>query len=220
MAAQDPRSAGQAANDGRQRACAAIFRSSAWSPPKASVTSRSSSRGRRRRPSSDGSGDAGGSRRAIALSRGGDRPTRARDRRRPSPQIRSAGWRLACPASARSPPRRFGQPARPAHIQIRPRFRRLDRVDAQAELDRRQGETRRHHQAGQSLHPTASGVGRHLPLAGGAEGKGALSDWPAALRARKPAKVVAVALANKLARIVWAVITTGEPPRGALYAKA
>jgi transposase len=50
--------------------------------------------------------------------------------------------------------------------------------------------------------------------------KGALSDWLAALRARKPAKVVAVALANKLARIVWAVITTGEPFRGALYAKA
>ena len=32
--------------------------------------------------------------------------------------------------------------------------------------------------------------------------KGALCDWLAALRARKPAKVVAVALANKLARIV------------------
>jgi hypothetical protein len=36
-----------------------------------------------------------------------------------------------------------------------------------------------------------------------------LCDWLAALSARKPAKVVAVALANKLARIVWA-ITTGE----------
>ena len=39
--------------------------------------------------------------------------------------------------------------------------------------------------------------------------KGALCDRLAALRARKPAKVVAVALANKLARIVWAIITTG-----------
>ena len=38
--------------------------------------------------------------------------------------------------------------------------------------------------------------------------KGALCDWLAALRARKPPKVVAVALANKLARIVWAIITT------------
>jgi transposase len=50
--------------------------------------------------------------------------------------------------------------------------------------------------------------------------KGALCDWLAALRARKPAKVVAVALANKLARIVWAIITTGEAFRTSIYAKA
>jgi transposase len=50
--------------------------------------------------------------------------------------------------------------------------------------------------------------------------KGALCDWLAALRARKPPKVVAVALANKLARIVWAIITTGEVFRTSIYAKA
>jgi len=50
--------------------------------------------------------------------------------------------------------------------------------------------------------------------------KGALCDWLAALKARKPAKVAAVALANKLARIVWAIITTGEAFRGSIYAKA
>ena len=50
--------------------------------------------------------------------------------------------------------------------------------------------------------------------------KGALCDWLAALRARKPAKVVAVALANKLARIVWTIITTGEAFRSSIYAKA
>ena len=50
--------------------------------------------------------------------------------------------------------------------------------------------------------------------------KGALCDWLAALRARKPAQVVAVALANKLARIVWAIITTGEAFRTSIYAKA
>jgi len=50
--------------------------------------------------------------------------------------------------------------------------------------------------------------------------KGALCDWLAALRARKPAKVVAVALANKLARIVWAIITTGEAFRSSIYAKS
>jgi hypothetical protein len=31
---------------------------------------------------------------------------------------------------------------------------------------------------------------------------------------------VAVALANKLARIVWAIITTGEAFRSSIYAKA
>jgi transposase len=40
--------------------------------------------------------------------------------------------------------------------------------------------------------------------------KGALADWINALRARKPERVVAVALANKLARICWAIMTTGE----------
>jgi transposase len=53
-----------------------------------------------------------------------------------------------------------------------PRFRRLAWRDAQAELDRRQGETRFDHQAGQSVYPTASGVGRHLGLAGGAKAQG------------------------------------------------
>ena len=35
-------------------------------------------------------------------------------------------------------------------------------------------------------------------------------EWVRRLLARKPAKVVAVALANKTARIVWAVMTRGE----------
>lgn len=36
-----------------------------------------------------------------------------------------------------------------------------------------------------------------------------LPDWVAGLVARKPFKVVAVALANKTARIVWALLTKG-----------
>ena len=43
-----------------------------------------------------------------------------------------------------------------------------------------------------------------------AKSAGTLRDWFVALRARKPAKVAAVALANKLARIIWAVMTTGK----------
>jgi transposase len=50
--------------------------------------------------------------------------------------------------------------------------------------------------------------------------KGALADWINALRVRKPERVVAVALANKLARICWAIMTTGEGFRVDTYVKA
>lgn len=49
--------------------------------------------------------------------------------------------------------------------------------------------------------------------------KGALGDWFLALKARKRGKVAAVALANKLARIVWAIMTTGEAFRAATFAR-
>jgi len=49
--------------------------------------------------------------------------------------------------------------------------------------------------------------------------KGALADWINALRARKPERLVAVALANKLARICWAIMTTGEGFRTDTYVK-
>jgi transposase len=50
--------------------------------------------------------------------------------------------------------------------------------------------------------------------------KGALAEWIVAMRARKPERVVAVALANKLARIAWAMMSTGECFRKELYFKA
>lgn len=50
--------------------------------------------------------------------------------------------------------------------------------------------------------------------------KGALGDWLIALCARKRSKVAAVALANKLARIIWAVMTTGEAFRASTFARA
>ena len=50
--------------------------------------------------------------------------------------------------------------------------------------------------------------------------KGALAEWIVAIRARKPERVVAVALANKLARIAWAMMSTGESFRTELYTKA
>jgi transposase len=50
--------------------------------------------------------------------------------------------------------------------------------------------------------------------------KGTFADWINALRARKPERLVAVALANKLARICWAIMTTGEGFRTDTYVKA
>jgi transposase len=50
--------------------------------------------------------------------------------------------------------------------------------------------------------------------------KGAWRDWLIALLGRKPARLVTVALANKLARIVWAVMTTGEAFRAEIFERA
>jgi transposase len=50
--------------------------------------------------------------------------------------------------------------------------------------------------------------------------KGALRDWLVALLACKPARLVPVALANKLTRIIWAMMKTGEGFRTGMFAKA
>jgi transposase len=50
--------------------------------------------------------------------------------------------------------------------------------------------------------------------------KGALADWINAMLARKPKRHVSVALANKLARIIWAVANTGELFREENFARA
>lgn len=53
-----------------------------------------------------------------------------------------------------------------------------------------------------------------------AKRKGALRDWIAALLARKPARLVTVAIANKLARIVFAMMTAGEGFRAQTFERA
>lgn len=63
-------------------------------------------------------------------------------------------------------------------------------------------------------------VGATSVLRVAAKRHGALADWINALRARKPERLVAVALANKLARICWAIMTTGESFRTQTYLRA
>lgn len=50
--------------------------------------------------------------------------------------------------------------------------------------------------------------------------KPGLADWINGLLARRPARVVTVAVANKLARIAWAVMRRGERFNQALSAVA
>jgi transposase len=47
-----------------------------------------------------------------------------------------------------------------------------------------------------------------------------LHDWLAGLLAKKPARLVTVALANKLARIMLATMTTGEAFRTETFERA
>jgi transposase len=53
-------------------------------------------------------------------------------------------------------------------------------------------------------------VGAHAVLRFSRRGKAAPTRWAAELLAKKPYNVVAVALANKMTRIVWALMTTGR----------
>ena len=50
--------------------------------------------------------------------------------------------------------------------------------------------------------------------------KGGLRDWIVGLLAKKPARLVTVALANKLARIIWAMMKTGEGFRAEMFTRA
>jgi transposase len=45
------------------------------------------------------------------------------------------------------------------------------------------------------------------------KGRPGLSPWLLNLLERKPRKLAAVALANKMARIIWAMLTSGEAYR-------
>ncbi len=53
-------------------------------------------------------------------------------------------------------------------------------------------------------------VGAHAVLRFSRKGKAAPTQWATELLAKKPYTVVAVALANKMARIVWALMMTGK----------
>lgn len=57
-------------------------------------------------------------------------------------------------------------------------------------------------------------IGAHAVLRFARTGKSATTIWATSLLARKPYKLAAVALANKMARIVWALLAKNETFRG------
>jgi transposase len=65
-------------------------------------------------------------------------------------------------------------------------------------------------------------LGAHAALYGmkSSKTRTALADWARSLLAKKPFKVTAVALANKMARIAWALMARGEVYRTAVVAAA
>ena len=81
---------------------------------------------------------------------------------------------------------------------------RLARPCAAPALDRRQAPARQDIEDGTARPETAVGGRRH----------GVVPDpWLAGVLARKPRKLVAVALANRMARILWALVTRKETYR-------
>src|SRR5205085_10915892 len=101
------------------------------------------------------------------------------------------------------------QRCQPEGIPIGARLLGLDRASAQTELERRQAKARRHQQAGRSLstRPVHDRRTGRDPLR-----QGSRRQAPAMAQslARRPTKVAAIALANKIARMAWAMMARGE----------
>src|SRR5205823_13808065 len=103
----------------------------------------------------------------------------------------------------------FGQSARCPRVPQRTQFRGLDRTDRPRSRHRRQASAWAYLQAGG---PHAAGAADHwsqclsAPAANARRQRSVAAD----LLARRPYKVVMVALAAKTARIIWAMLAKGE----------
>src|SRR5262249_13675717 len=93
---------------------------------------------------------------------------------------------------------------------MRTEFFGLDRPCTKATLERGQGQARQYQQTRRSLsaQPVHRWRARCHPLCQDPWHQTSL--WLTALLARRPTKVVAIALANKIARMAWAMMARGE----------
>ena len=95
-------------------------------------------------------------------------------------------------------------------VSIGAAVRGLDRLDAEGAFNGRQGQARRHHKGWRrSLAQRVSGWGDRAVIQHVRRG-GRGSPWIVGLLKRKPPKLAAVALANKMARIAWKLMVTGN----------
>ena len=127
---------------------------------------------------------------------------------------RASGWRPSPVSGSSPPPRRGRHRRRRRHVPFRSPVRRLARTGAQAAFLRRQGADGWDIEDGRSLSapPPRRRRNRGRPLH--KSQANAVSIWANRLLERKPARLVTVAVANKMARIAWAVMARKENYRG------
>src|ERR1700686_3146269 len=94
-------------------------------------------------------------------------------------------------------------------VSIGAAVRGLDRLDAEGSFNGRQGQARRHTRAGDEALRSVLVVGATAVIQHVRRG-GRGPPWIVDLLKRKPPKLAAVALANKMARIAWKLMVTGN----------
>ena len=85
----------------------------------------------------------------------------------------------------------------------------MARTDAQGPFNWRPAKARRHHKGQDSILRSTLIVGATALLRHVRKGRHKRTPWLASLLERKPPKLVAVALANKFARIAWRLMMSG-----------
>ena len=83
----------------------------------------------------------------------------------------------------------------------------------------RQADARGHHQEGQPIHQETARLGGDIAAECRGQTTRRLARLDRCAAREKPARLVTVALANKLARILWAMMKTGEGFRTEMFAK-